>query len=103
MLTITVSIRTTRYELDGATNLRSMGLVSMSHRLGFARQYYDGKQRENVTKGLTYGRNARTRQVSGAIRGQPEPPADGRLPDAWLPERGGRRRAGSLASAQPLG
>ena len=38
----------------------------------------------------------------GAIRGQPDPPAGGGLPDARLAERGRRRSAGSLAAAQPL-
>ena len=43
------------------------------------------------------------RQIAGgAIRGQPDPSAGGGLPDARLAERGRRRRAGSLAPAQPL-
>ena len=33
---------------------------------------------------------------------QPDPPAGGGLPDARLAERGGRRRPGGLAAAQPL-
>ena len=40
--------------------------------------------------------------AGGAVRGAPDPPAGGGLPDARLAERGGRRRPGSLAAAQPL-
>jgi hypothetical protein len=38
-----------------------------------------------------------------AIRGAPHPPEGGGLPDPRLGERRGRRRAGSLAAAGPLG
>src|SRR5438128_589118 len=67
----------------------------LSHRLSFDRHYYDGTGRRNVTDG-------RTRMAGGAIRGEPDPPESGRLPDARLAERGGRRRPGSLAATQPL-
>src|SRR5215210_6674998 len=71
-------------------------LISLSHRPGFVRHYYnDGTRRGNVTDG-------RTRLACGAIRGEPHPPEDGGLPDARLAERGGRRRAGNLAAPQPL-
>src|SRR5258707_3446056 len=65
-------------------------LVSLSHRWGFARHYYDGTKRRNVT-------DERTRMAGTAIRGLPEPPAGGGLPDARRPYRGGRRRTGVLA------
>src|SRR5262245_38720079 len=70
-------------------------LISLSHRLGFVRHYCDGTRRGNVTEG-------RPRIASGAIRGQPDPPAGGGLPDARLAERGGGRRARVLATAQPF-
>src|SRR2546422_49837 len=95
--------------------------VSLSHRVGFARHSYDETRRRNVTDGRTralhrvgFARHSydetrrgnvtdgRTRLVGGAIRGQPDPPAGGGLPDARLPLRGGRRRAGVLAPPQPL-
>src|SRR5712691_4057807 len=69
--------------------------VSLSHRVGFARHYYDETKRGNVTDG-------RTRMVGGAIRGRASPPAGGGLPDARLALRGGRRRARVLAPPQPL-
>ncbi len=45
--------------------------------------------------------DGRTRLAGGAVRGAPDPSAGGGLPDARLAERGGRRRPGSLAPAQP--
>src|SRR3954471_5398882 len=71
-------------------------MFSLPHWLGFVRHYYnDGTRRGNVTDG-------RTRMAGTAIRGEPDPPEGGGLPDARLAERGGRRRAGSLATARPL-
>src|SRR6266487_1325170 len=69
--------------------------ISLSHRLGFPRHYYDETKRRNVTDG-------RTRMAGGAIRGLPDPPAGSGLPDARRPYRGGGRRAGVLAPPQPL-
>src|SRR5712691_5555103 len=89
MLTIQVSI------LTGPPTCVPREPVSLSHRVGFARHYYDETKRGNVTDG-------RTRMAGGAIRGRASPPAGGGLPDARLPERGGRRRAGVLAPPQPL-
>src|SRR3954454_2703905 len=66
-----------------------------SHRLGLVRHYNDGWRRRNVTDG-------RERISGKALRGQPNPPAGGGLPDARLPFRGGRRPPGNLASPQPL-
>src|SRR6266581_3334464 len=89
MLNIQVSI------LTGPPTCVPREPVSLSHRVGFALHYYDETRRRNVTDG-------RTRMVGGAIRGQPDPPAGGGLPDAWLALRGGRRRTGVLAPPQPL-
>ena len=55
----------------------------------------DPTRRRNVTDG-------RARMAGRALRGAPDPPAGGGLPDARLAERGRRRRAGSLATTQPL-
>nr|HET6901963.1 hypothetical protein [Ktedonobacteraceae bacterium] len=52
-------------------------------------------QRRNVI-------NEQTRMVGGTIRGQPDPPASGGIPDVGLAERGRRRRTGVVASPQPL-
>src|SRR5438270_789804 len=51
--------------------------------------------RWNVSEGQTHGR---TRMAGGAIRGAPDPPAGGGLPDARLAERGGRRRVRGAAT-----
>src|SRR5687768_9179775 len=56
----------------------------------------DGPRREDVTDG-------RARLAGGPVRGEPDPPAGGGLPDARLGERGRRRRPGGLAAAEPLG
>src|SRR5215210_5085244 len=72
-------------------------LISLSHRPGFFRYYYnDGTRRGNVTDG-------RTGLAGTTIRDPPDPPEGGGLPDARLNRRGRRRRAGSLAAPQPLG
>ncbi len=60
-----------------------------------ARVYrYDPTRRRDVTDG-------RARLAGAALRGAPNPPAGGRLPDARLAQRGRRRRPGGLAAAQP--
>src|SRR5215208_1242342 len=71
------------------------GSLGRSHRIGAVRQWYDGPRRRDVTGG-------RARTSGPAVRGQPDPPAGGGLPDARLGERGRRRRAGVVASAEPL-
>ena len=44
--------------------------------------------------------DGRGRVAGGALRGPPEPPESGGLPDARVGQRGGRRRAGGLAPAK---
>src|SRR5215211_9224482 len=79
---------------------REAGLlvISLSHRPGLVRHYYNDTTRlETVTDGRT------RRLASTALRGEPDPPESGGLPDARLDQRGGRRPPGSLATPQPLG
>src|SRR6266536_5901507 len=54
--------------------------------------------RRNATGGCDRGRG---RPAGGAVRGTPEPPARGGLPDARLVDRGGGRRTGGVAARQP--
>src|SRR5262249_28765309 len=44
----------------------------------------------------------RERLAGGSLRGEPDSPAGGGLPDARLAERGRRRRAGVVAPLEPL-
>ena len=53
--------------------------------------------------GTIRARDAPGRRARDALRGAPDPPARGRLPDARLARRGRRRRAGGLDPAEPRG
>src|SRR6185437_16637159 len=68
-------------------------LSRLSRELSPARHYYDGTAQEDVTDGW--------RLAGGAIRSESGAASGGGVPDARLGQRGRRRRAGSLAAAQP--